>query len=35
MARTPSTPPPPPPDTSPVGALYTPAEVARRMCRKF
>jgi excisionase family DNA binding protein len=29
MARTPSTPPPPPPDASPVGALYTPAEVAR------
>ena len=28
MARTPSTPPPSLPDTSPVGALYTPAEVA-------
>ena len=28
MARTPSTPPPLPPDMSPVGALYTPAEVA-------
>ena len=28
MARTPSTPPPPPPDAGPVGALYTPAEVA-------
>jgi excisionase family DNA binding protein len=29
MASTPSTPPPPSPDLSPVGALYTPAEVAR------
>lgn len=29
MATTPPTHPPPPPDPSPVGALYTPAEVAR------
>jgi len=28
MATTPPTPEPPPPDASPVGALYTPAEVA-------